>query len=1023
MLFKKKAILFLLMLFAYSHAALAQVVSPAMLLSGKNELAAKGISEDQLKAKLAEKGVNVANIKPEDLPGLKTTIEEAVKELEAEKAATSAAPVLEVAAPVVEVAAPVVEATAPDAVIQVNSTPELSATEVIEVVEKVKEGATVEEAEADFKAEHVAKDETPIYGHSLFFDKTLDFYRTLQTASTPDYYVLDVGDKISINIFGTSQDDLIYQIEEDGFIRPTGMYKIYLKGVSLAKARELLYKRFQQSYIFNKGQFNLEVTTARTITVNIFGAVQNPGSYTISSLNNALHAILAAGGPTKNGSVRAIRVLNGNKEYTIDVYEFLTNPKKAEGYGLQNNSVIFISPIRNLVSLTGPFTHTGKFEMLPKENIADLLKIAGGVRKNTVLANYNIIRNNGLQDSLFTYDYQLTQKMVLEDLDRVVFKSSEKNYQNYVSITGAVRFGGQYEFSQSLSIAEVLTKANLEEFARTDVAYLTRKNIDGTYQLFSLDLNADNSTFKLQREDALVVFDQRTFVNTYSFSISGAVRKPLENHFIDPNNTIRISDAILLAGGLSDGASDFAYLVGRDKNNSKKVSYTIINIKELLANTASESNRILQAYDKIRIPSIEDLVNSYFFSVAGAVRNPRELKIDPNNSIRISDAILLADGLSDGASDFAYLVGRDKKNSTKVSYEIINIKEIIANPASKLNRIVQPYDRITIPSVDDFQEKLFVEVRGAVKNPQKLVYDKSLTLTDLLLKAGGLTIDAASNKVDIFRLLIQDNIPTQVLINSVTIDRQLDPKGLGAISLEPYDIVVVRKVPDFELIRTVSIQGEVMYPGEYPITKKRETIAEVIAKAGGITDEAYLFNSTITRSYNNVGRITIDFKKALKRKRNKKHNIVLQESDVIFIGKKQDIVLIGIIGTNAQEFLTGDLLDNKSKIASPHFSGKRAGFYIKEYAGGFDKDAKRSQTYVKDLDGRLKKTRNFLLFRVHRKVKNGSEIVISGKKANKIEERKNRKQEKSKVNIKDTVTEMLTIIISAFTVITLANRL
>ena len=928
MLFKKKAILFLLMLFAYSHAALAQVVSPAMIFSAQKELAAKGISEDQLKAKLAEKGVNVANIKPEDLPGLKTTIEEAVKELEAEKAAKPAGAAVKVAAPVVEVAAPVVEATAPDAVIQVNSTPELSATEVIEVVEKVKEGATVEEAEADFKAEHVAKDEIPIYGHSLFFDKTLDFYRTLQTASTPDYYVLDVGDKISINIFGTSQDDLIYQIEEDGFIRPKGMYKIYLKGVSLAKARELLYKRFQQSYIFNKGQFNLEVTTARTITVNIFGAVQNPGSYTISSLNNALHAILAAGGPTKNGSVRAIRVLNGNKEYTIDVYEFLTNPKKAEGYGLQNNSVIFISPIRNLVSLTGPFTHTGKFEMLPKENIADLLKIAGGVRKNTVLANYNIIRNNGLQDSLFTYDYQLTQKMVLEDLDRVVFKSSEKNYQNYVSITGAVRYGGQYEFSQSLSIAEVLSKANLEEFARTDVAYLTRKNIDGTYQLFSLDLNADNSTFKLQREDALVVFDQRTFVNTYSFSISGAVRKPMENHFLDPNNTIRISDAILLAGGLSDNAADIAYLEGRDK-----------------------------------------------------------------------------------------------KNSTKVSYEIINIKEIIANPASKLNRIVQPYDRITIPSVDDFQEKLFVEVRGAVKNPQKLVYDKSLTLTDLLLKAGGLTIDAASNKVDIFRLLIQDNIPTQVLINSVTIDRQLDPKGLGAISLQPFDIVVVRKVPDFELIRTVSIQGEVMYPGEYPITKKRETIAEVIAKAGGITDEAYLFNSTITRSYNNVGRITIDFKKALKRKRNKKHNIVLHESDVIFIGKKQDIVLIGIIGTNAQEFLTGDLLDNKSKIASPHFNGKRAGFYIKEYAGGFDKDAKRSQTYVKDLDGRLKKTRNFLLFRVHRKVKNGSEIVISGKKANKIEERRNRKQEKSKVNIKDTVTEMLTIIISAFTVITLANRL
>jgi len=116
-------------------------------------------------------------------------------------------------------------------------------------------------------------------------------------------------------------------------------------------------------------------------------------------------------------------------------------------------------------------------------------------------------------------------------------------------------------------------------------------------------------------------------------------------------------------------------------------------------------------------------------------------------------------------------------------------------------------------------------------------------------------------------------------------------------------------------------------------------------------------------------------------------------------------------------------LSKGGKIATPHFAGRRAGFYIQEYAGGFDKNAKRSKTYVKDLDGRLKKTRNFLLFRVHRKVKNGSEIVISGKKANKIEERRNRKEAESKVNIKDTVTEMLAIIISAFTVITLANRL
>ena len=63
MLFSKKAILLVLALFACGLALRAQVVSPAMIFSGQKELAAKGISEDQLKAKLAEKGVNVANVK------------------------------------------------------------------------------------------------------------------------------------------------------------------------------------------------------------------------------------------------------------------------------------------------------------------------------------------------------------------------------------------------------------------------------------------------------------------------------------------------------------------------------------------------------------------------------------------------------------------------------------------------------------------------------------------------------------------------------------------------------------------------------------------------------------------------------------------------------------------------------------------------------------------------------------------------------------------------------------------------
>ena len=163
----------------------------------------------------------------------------------------------------------------------------------------------------------------------------------------------------------------------------------------------------------------------------------------------------------------------------------------------------------------------------------------------------------------------------------------------------------------------------------------------------------------------------------------------------------------------------------------------------------------------------------------------------------------------------------------------------------------------------------------------------------------------------------------------------------------------------------------------------------------------------------------MNFKKARKRKKNKNHNIALQKNDVITIGKTSGIVLIGVSGTSTEEFSE----DSVAKIAVPFYPGKLASYYINQYAGGFKREAKRSETFVKHLDGTIKKAHNFLLFRVQRRVKNGSEIIISSKKEDQKEERRNRKKEESKLNLKDTVTEILTLMISAFTVVTLSNNL
>ncbi|MEJ6787879.1 MAG: SLBB domain-containing protein [Bacteroidota bacterium] len=910
--------IFIFFLLIASTIASAQV--PTDLLQAKSLLASKGITEQELKDNLAGKGIDVDNISPADLPSLQGTIEQAVAEIEAEKGQKTGK----------KTGGGVEDLTVNNELSKENledKFEKLDEVSTAEVGVKVETGASVEEAISDIKADHTNTEKaSPIYGHSIFFDNTLDFYRTTQTSSTPDHYILDVGDKVTINIFGKSQADLIYQIENDGFIRPSGMYKINLKGVQFGKAKELLFKRFQQAYVFNRGQFNVELNTARTISVSIYGEVNHPGTYTISAFNNALGAIMAAGGPTGKASVRNIKLLSKGKEKLIDVYAFLNNPTVANSYGLTNNNVIYVQTIENRVSLSGPFLKSGTFELKTTENLADLIALAGGTRQNSILDNFNVVRVDGAIESLFTYDYETNKDLPLKDLDQISFKSTKEVYRNVVRIAGAVKFAGEYEVTKGLTLGELFNKAKLEEFARTDIAYVTRKNIDGTFKLVSVSPGSEESAkFLLRDEDQITILNQRSFITNYFFSISGAVRNSLDKHFIDPDKTIRLSDAVLLAGG-----------------------------------------------------------------------------IQPN------------------ATDFAYLTSRKAENSLEVSYQMLDLKEALSNPGGVSDIVLSPYDQIVIPATENFQDSYQVSVMGSVRNPGSFSYDKTLTLKDLIVRSGGFQLQAATNKIDIFRLVIDQNNPTQTKVVTVEMDRELNPiSSTDQIELQPFDMVVVRDVSGFSPIEMVTLQGEVKYPGQYAITRGTATLAEVIAAAGGLTKEAYLMNSTFTRSFDDVGIIRMNFKKALKRTKNKNHNIALRKNDVITIGKTSGIVLIGVSGTSSQEFLE----DSVAKIAVPFYPGKVASYYIQHYAGGFKRDSRPSQTYVKHLDGTIKQAHNFLLFRVQRRVRNGSEIIISQKKEKQKQERRDRKKEESKLNLKDTVTEILTLMISAFTVVTLSNNL
>ena len=260
---------------------------------------AQGVNPDVLEQRLKDKGIDMESLTLDDIPRIQPIVEQEIAAMKA---------IQEGELPTKTYAtSPEVDSTRLNTRIEVK---EIEAFDTKEVTQ-----------------ENVAK-EVSVFGKHIFKDGSINTFEVSKDYVPSDAYILGPSDVVTVSIFGRSQADLQFTIKPDGFIEPANLPKIYLKGIPLGQARDIVRRRLQNFYQFEKGQFALTLTTARTLTIQITGAVERPGTYTISAYNTAFNALMAAGGPSKLGTVRGVQVINGRKVKTLDVYEYLFNPKK-----------------------------------------------------------------------------------------------------------------------------------------------------------------------------------------------------------------------------------------------------------------------------------------------------------------------------------------------------------------------------------------------------------------------------------------------------------------------------------------------------------------------------------------------------------------------------------------------------------------------------------------------------------------------------------------------------------------------
>ena len=475
----------------------------------------------------------------------------------------------------------------------------------------------------------------------------------------------------------------------------------------------------------------------------------------------------------------------------------------------------------------------------------------------------------------------------------------------------------------------------------------------------------------LQEGDVVIVPPYEQLVN-----ITGNVKRPMY-YEMRPEETI--ATLIDYAGGFTGNA--FSDIVRLARHNN--LENELYNIEKKDFHTYH-----LQDGDLVTIGTVLDRYSNKV-ELQGSVLRPGLYAISPNVS-SIRELIEVADGLREDAYTGRALLYREGPE-LQLQVLAIDLGEILAGNSPDIE--LQRNDVLVVSSIDEIIHKGYVTIEGPVAFPGEYPYAENYTLEDVILAAGGLLEGASTARVDIARRIVDPNATTQTLrtaeIFTVTIDKSLK-KGTGSdFKLEPFDRIQVRMSPGYEVQQTVSIGGEVLFDGKYVLEKRNERISDIIKRAGGILDEAYVKGAYLERNLspaeyearqeviriamqNQNGndsismdkieisptyKVGIDLQKALDNP-GTTYDLVLQEGDNLYIPQIQSTVKI-----------SGDVMFPNAVLFEP---GKKLSYYINQ-AGGYGERAKKNKAFIVYMNGTVTKAKR------NSEIEPGCQIIVPSK--------------------------------------------
>lgn len=498
-----------------------------------------------------------------------------------------------------------------------------------------------------------------------FFKNSAQLSQAVDSMPAGDEYVVGPGDVIKLTLWGAvnAQQELVVDRNGEALIPKVGNVKLW--GLSLAKAREVINAAIGR--YFRNYEMNLSLGRLRTIQVYVVGEVEAPGSYPISSMSTVINALAAAGGPTRNGSLRNIRVTRGSQTFdAVDLYDMLLSGDRSRDLRLQNGDTIFVPVIGSVVAVAGEVRRPAIYELKGTTTLQDTLAMAGGVTASGSTGRIQLERLTDnkmrvVQDIVAKSGQPLAdalRQVAVTDRDMVKVFPVQTATRQVVSLKGNVQQPGEYQLKPGMRLADLIPSAQvllpesyLESVEITRLAPPDFHRERLTANLRKALMGSDFDNILLQEQDAIKVFSRWEVEDKPKVAINGAVVNPGVYEY---QQGMSVRDLVTAGGSPKrnaylDSAELSRVIVVGEKAESRRFQ---LDLNKALSSDP-QHNFVLQPDDVLIVRSVSDWndATDKFVKLKGEVRFPGVYTVARGE--KLSSVVLRAGGFTDKA----YLFG------------------------------------------------------------------------------------------------------------------------------------------------------------------------------------------------------------------------------------------------------------------------------------------------------------------------------------------------------------------------------